>query len=342
MRRAALQTPHRVNAADATTEPSPPAPEAGDSPYRNLWVPLVIVPALIVIVLVVVFVVFGAVATEARGPRENLQRMREGGPNERQQAAFAFAGQVVEHARALEEGRAPEYTIDASLIPELEAAFASTPADMPEQRYVLAMALAHVEADGSLERLIEVLGAPSDTGAGGGDPDSAEAFMRFNLVTHLGPLGTRLSEAERERVLDSLIPFLEGPDPGLRSAAAVALQRYPGERSRSALRALLASSDLELRGNAAIALSHLGDPSGAEVLRELSSAAIYAELNRAEPKKFAQGELVTRSRVLAVGALARLGRAQDRALLEQLAAEESDVEVREAAMRALSAGAAER
>jgi len=330
-----------VNATAAPIEPGSSPPEQGESPYRNLWVPLVIVPALIVVVLVVVFVVFGAVATEARGPRENLLRMREGGPNERQQAAFAFAGQVVEHARAVEEGRTPEFPIDASLIPDLEASYASTPADLPEQRYVLAMALAELEAEGALEHLIEVLGTPADSSDGGGDPRSAEAVMRFNLMTHLGPLGARLSEVERERVIEALIPFLDGPDAGLRSAAAVALQRYPGERSRSALRALLVSSDLELRGNAAIALSHLGDASGAEVLRDLCTADVYAELNRAEPKKFAQGELVTRSRVLAVGGLARLGRPQDRALLEQLAADEPDVEVREAAMRAL-AGSAER
>ncbi len=342
MRRAALAAPQRVTATDPTSEPSSPPVEQVDSPYRNLWVPLVIVPALIVVVLVVVFVVFGAVATEARGPRENLERMREGGPNERQQAAFAFAGQVVEQARARDEGRTPEFAIDASLIPDLEAAFASTPADLPEQRFVLAMALAQLEADGAIDRLIEVLGNPADSGVGGGDPSSAEAVMRFNLMTHLGPLGARLGEPQRERVLDALIPFLDGPDAGLRSAAAVALQRYPGERSRSALRGLLGSSDVELRGNAAIALSHLGDPSGADVLRELCAAELYASLNRAEPKKFAQGELVTRSRVLAVGGLARLGRAQDRELLEQLAAGEPDVEVREAAMRALAAGDAAR
>ena len=68
--------------------PATPAMPAGESPYKNLLVPLVVVPALIVMVLVLVFVLFGAVAGKEDSPRENLDRLLHGGFNERKQAAF--------------------------------------------------------------------------------------------------------------------------------------------------------------------------------------------------------------------------------------------------------------
>ena len=69
----------------------PPPP-----PYRNLWVPLVVVPALIVMVLVLVFVFFSSIVGEEASPRENLARMLEGGANERRQASFNLVRQTLD------------------------------------------------------------------------------------------------------------------------------------------------------------------------------------------------------------------------------------------------------
>ena len=72
----------------------------GESPYRNLWVPLVIVPAGIVIAIVIVFALFGAISGDEASLSENLARVVEGGKNDRQQALFNLARQATENHQA--------------------------------------------------------------------------------------------------------------------------------------------------------------------------------------------------------------------------------------------------
>jgi HEAT repeat protein len=113
------------------------------------------------------------------------------------------------------------------------------------------------------------------------------------------------------------------------------LQHLPGERTADALASLLDDPSLELRGQAAISLSRLGDARGASVLVELVERASYDAVHRERPEKFASEGLIQTSRFKALEALARLRRPQDRALLERVARDDADPLVREAAMRAL-------
>jgi hypothetical protein len=62
-------------------DPAVPPPAAPESPYKNLLVPLVVVPFMVVGVLVLVFVFFGAVAGEETSIEENLRRVVDGGLN---------------------------------------------------------------------------------------------------------------------------------------------------------------------------------------------------------------------------------------------------------------------
>ena len=57
-----------------------------------------------------------------------------------------------------------------------------------------------------------------------------------------------------------------------------------------------------------------------------------------DPREYARLEVVRGNRVRALEGLARLGRAEDRDFFEELAAAAEDLEVREAAMRALGTG----
>ena len=137
------------------------------------------------------------------------------------------------------------------------------------------------------------------------------------------------------RAAPSVIPYLDHPLPYLRQHAAAVLQALPSPETVAALKGVLDDPSLELRGMAAISLSHLGDPSGAPVLRDLVERASYEEAHRLAPDKFKSEGLIQTTRVKAVEALARLGLAEDRPLFEKLSKEDEDAAVREAALRAL-------
>ena len=81
--------------------PSDPTPGA----YRNLWVPLIVVPFLVVGVIALVFVFFGAIRGEDPSMEQNLATVTSGGANERKQAALSLAAQALENSVARSEGR---------------------------------------------------------------------------------------------------------------------------------------------------------------------------------------------------------------------------------------------
>jgi len=325
-----------MSADPTVAPPEPPAPDPGaealpESPYRNLWVPLLVVPALIGIVLVVVFVLFGAVTGRESSAEDNLSRMISGGKNERRQASFSLVQQIVERQAALDRGEPVPHDIGPSFAHRLVGAYDAcnqADADQYEQAFLYARVLLELGEAGSVERLFALAEAPDSA-----DP---EGFVRFNLLSSFGAWAERFEPAQRETANALLIRFLDHPDPGLVRAAAMSLQRYPADGSRGALRGLLGSSELDLRGQAAISLSHLADASGEGVLREMLDPQAYALAHQAQPQKFARAADVSMSRRKALEALLRLGKPEYRSLVEQLAREESDIELREAALRALA------
>jgi len=90
-------------------DPAEGEAEADQTPYGNLWVPLVVVPAAIVIVIVVVFALFGSLTGEEKSLSENLSVVMAGGKNERDQALFGLMRQVSENQRAANDGEEPPW-----------------------------------------------------------------------------------------------------------------------------------------------------------------------------------------------------------------------------------------
>jgi HEAT repeat protein len=309
-----------------STAPVPAAHPAGGepstSPYKNLFVPLVVVPAMIVIVLVLVALFFGWIQGREASLPENLDRVITGGAGERTQAAFSMVVQLAENQEAKNSGKAAPWPIDASFLPKLRDAWAKAPPDDPKIRLVLATMLAQLGDDNGVPDLVALLDVkPED------DPDG---FVRFNVIANLGALGD-------ERALPAIVSTLEhSSDEGLRSVAAIALQRMSGEASRAALVGALEDGSFEVRGNAALALAARGDSAGAGVLRALVDPASYAAEHERDQKKFAQARRVSESRTMAIKALARLKQPGDRELIARLADSEKDLAVREAAMQALA------
>jgi HEAT repeat protein len=301
----------------------PPMPvDASESPYKNLLVPLVVVPFLVVGVLVLVFVFFGAVTGHELTLEENLERVVHGGSNESRQAAMSLAQQALDNSVARAEGKPVRWPVGADFLGKLQRAWDESPAEDKNQKIRLALAqlLAQFGDPGAFEKLKTFVELPDD--------DDRDGQLRLYAMMALTWL-------DDPRAAEVVIPFLKHPDPYLRQSAAGVLQKLPGDATRAALRGLLDDSSLELRGQAAISLSHLGDEAGADVLVELLDPESYAKVHAAEPAKYASEVVVHESRLRALDALARLARASDRPLFERLATDDRDPEIREAAMRAL-------
>ena len=304
------------------------------APYKNLLVPLVVVPALIVMVLVVIVALFGAIAGDEATPQENLQRMLHGTANERDQAAVLLVNQLLEHFEAVAAGEDPTWEIDATFLPELRRAWESADPEDVEFRYVFASLRAWLDDEAAVADLCSLLALDDEL-----DPD---ARIRFVSLIALGGLGRRMDEPQRAYAVARIAPILEGrdgqggSDHGLRAAAAIALQTYPGEEAREALRSGLRDGQLVVRGNAALALAALGDPAAAEVLRELIDPSTYEVERQRDPRVWTKGERISDSRQRAVRALAALGRPEDLEVLREVAADDEDLNVRAVALEVLS------
>jgi HEAT repeat protein len=291
--------------------------ERAAPPYRNLWVPLIIVPAAVIGVMLLVFVFFSAITGAEATPEENLRRMVQGGANERQQAAFNLVRQL----RASAEGIEEPWQIGPAFLEEVVRALEkSDPSDL-QTRLILAHVLAQSGDPRALPELLRLLALD--------DEQDPKGELRFDALVALKRLGDASAAG-------AVIPFLEHQDQGLRMAAASALKTMPGEATSGALRSALKDESIEVRGTAALSLSFLGDTAGADVLADLTDPATYEAARVDNPEKFASALNVRENRIRAIDALARLGRAEDRELLEAIARGEPDLDVREAAQRALA------
>ncbi|MFT5287458.1 MAG: hypothetical protein ACI8TQ_003644 [Planctomycetota bacterium] len=315
--------------AELAAEEAGEGADVSSSPYRNLFVPLVIVPAMIVIVLVLVFVLFGQIAGDEKSMAENLERVQTAGANERDQALFLLVRQIDENWADLQAGKELRWTMEGDITTELTRVFNQTPPEDIHFRYVLAATLAQMDEVDGIGKLLSCLEInPAYDG---------EGTVRFNVIVGLGVAATSMTDDERARTVKAIVPFLEGDDLGLQLATAGALQGFPGAESVAALRGVLGAGELELRGQAAVSLSHLGEEDGAEVLWELVDRASYERAREGHPEKFRRESQIVAVRERAVSALCRLGRAQDLERLKEIAAGDPDLDVREEAMRGLAA-----
>jgi hypothetical protein len=310
---------------EASQNPTPDAPQDAapppESPYRNLWAPLVIIPALLVMVLLLVYLLFGSIGRGPASVESYVETVVSGGRNERQQALFALTQRIAENAQARLEGEEEPWPIDPAVLgPKLDDAWQRTEEEDHEIRYVLAALMAHLGEPEGVPRLLGLLDLS--------EAEDPEARLRFGALANLGALGD-------ERALPALIRFSEDPDEGLRSVAVVGMQKLPLTEVREPLRRALGDEALMVRANAAIALSRLGDPSGAPVLRALLDPEVYEAEHERSRDRFSRGELVSQARIQALDALARLGLAEDLERVRAIAEADPDLNVRGEAKRVL-------
>jgi len=284
----------------ASSEPAPesnePLPEA-EAPYRNLWMPLVVVPGMIVVVLVLVFLAFGGIGGSEPSIDENLRVLVSGGANERTQAAFSLSQKIASNSRALLDGEEVPWPVPEDLGARVREAYAATSEGDPTVRFVLASLQAQLGDEQGVPHLVELLELP--------DSEDEDAQLRFQVLVSLGTSGD-------PRATPAVLGFADHPDGGLRSIVAIVLQKLPGEAVRPALEGLTRDPELEVRANAAISLAKLGDPAGAGVLLSLLDPEVYRAENEADRRRFRSGEIVSQSRRKGLEALRKLGRPADR------------------------------
>jgi HEAT repeat protein len=313
--------PSQENQDSSSSEAMPDggaAPDVASSPYKNLLVPLILVPAMIVVVLLLVPLLMGTLYGEEASMDQNLQRVLQGGANERTQAAFALVEQLAENNRALLLEEEIPWEVTDELQQNLVSALEGLDDGDPQLQYVLSSALMNLGDPAGLEGLRGILSLGE-----GADPG---AELRFQALLSLGIRG------ESESFQD-VANFLGSDDVGLRQVAAGCLRFFPKELSLPSLKEALGDNDLSVRLNAAIGLSWLGDASGASLLRDGAGEELYQAERDREPGSYARQDIVRDTRVKAIEALIRLQRPEDRAFLEGISADEEDLEVREAALR---------
>ena len=326
-----IRDPDPEEGPSTEAEPSrdPAAEEEGpESPYRNLLVPLAVVPAVIVMVLVGIVALFGAIAGEPPSPEENIERLLNGGRNERDQAAFGLMRQVLDEVGANAEGGTLAWEVSPPLRDAIQKAWEDTnQGELEEDDVPTALALtvlvakfgdpAGVARLAELTRLSEVV-----------DP-AGEA--RFQAAAVLGGLNADggLSAGQAKVAREALLDLLDGQDAGLRQAAAIGLQTLPGEDTASALRGALSASSVQLRLQAALSLAELGDDAGEAVLLEMLERDPYEAERERDRKKWSKESRISESRLQALRGLTALDKAPPRATLERLVAEDDDLKLRE-------------
>lgn len=283
------------------TDQTPPAPEAGDVSFARTLLQFFVIPMAVVALGVGIFLGFAWLVSDDTTAEEHLQRIRSGGNRERRQAAFELANRI-------QHGDPGEFRI---LAPDLVRAFeeAEAPAD-PWVRQYLALALGALSEASAVPALVEALTDPDET-------------VRVYAAWALGSIGgagavSALGEASRAE------------DAGLRTMAVYGLGAIGDPAGAEALRRAMDDPVLDVSVNAIVALARIGD--------ETASARL---LGMMEPDYWAgvpgmlDGER-TLARLSAVQAAGVLDVPAIRARLEEVAASDPDLKVREAALSALA------
>lgn len=301
-------------------QPELPPEEESQSPYSNMWMPLVVIPGAIVIVLILIFLAFGGITGSEPSIEKNLQSVATGGKNERTQAAFNLSQKVVANSNAILEGKPEPWPVPADLKDQVAGAWGATREDEWAAKVVLASLMAQLGDEAGVGHLVELMGMDAVA-----DP---EGELRFVVLVTLGTSGD-------SRAVAPVLAASQSEDSGLRSLAAILLQQLEGEGVVPALSGLLGDGELEVRANAAISLAKHGDVTGSQLLYDLLGKDLYSAENANDPKRFRSAQLISRSRAKAATALALLGRPQDRQRVESYG-QDPDLEFRAVILRTLN------
>jgi HEAT repeat protein len=274
-------------------------PDGGDSGPLRTFVGLFFVPVVVVVLCVGVFIGFGWIAYDHQSVGDYLNDLKSGWRPRRAQAAYELSKILTADPDALAD--------DPAARGELRALFGQ--ADQGEMRRYLALVLGYTRDREATPLLIEAVN----------DDDSE---TRIYVLMALGALGDPEAES-------TLIEALRDPDPGVRKTAAHALGALGQPSSLGSLERLLEDAVADVRWNAALSTTRLGSQAGVPVLLEVLDRNLTEQVPDITPVQ------VEEAMVSAIAALGVSGAAQASPLLEELAAADPSLKVRQAALEAL-------
>ena len=313
-----LDEPKAPPVSVPVSDPSAPPPhpsavpaEGSEEPRQTtpfLVLQFFIFPLSIVAVCVTVFVIFGLIASEGKGPRQYLDEVRTGSANRRWQAAF-------ELTKVLQAHKDPALK-DPRFVDEAVRTFRESAGDDPRVRRYLALALGRLGDRRATPALLE---AAKDSAANGPHTDPE---TQIYSVWALGAIGDPSAEP-------ALVELARSEDAGVRKTAIHALGSFPGEESRAALASALGDPIEDVRWNAAVALARRRDLAAAPVLLEmLDRAHLGAIAGMSEEQR-------VDTLLQAIEAAGVVPDPRLRAPLESLRDHDASLKVREAARAAL-------
>lgn len=278
---------------------SPKSAGGGESGPLRTFVGLFFVPVVVVLLCVAVFIGFGWIAYDHHSVGDYLNDLKSGWKPRRAQAAYELSKILTADPRALDD--------DPGARAELRALFAQ--ADRGEMRRYLALVLGYTQDRDATPLLIEAA-----------EDDDSET--RIYVLMALGSLGDPAAEPTLTRAL-------QDADAGVRKTAAHALGALGQPSSVSALEPLLEDPVADVRWNAALSTTRLGSETGVPVLLEVLDRDLTEQVPGITPVQ------VEEAMVSAIAALGVSGARQASFRLEELAADDPSLKVRQAAMEAL-------
>ena len=280
-------------------------PEGRGGPY--LLLDLLVFPLVIVAVGVGVFVLFGLITTEGKGPRDYLDLIRTGDSNRRWQAAY-------ELSKVIQESNDPELS-DPRLVGRMVSLFEEAEGDDPRVRRFLALALGRLGNAQAVPALLEYL-----RGVRRGEGTDSETHIY--AVWALGAI-------REDAAIPELVVLTTHEDPGLRKTAVHALGVFRPAEAAAALERALGDPAQDVRWNAAAALARHGHPAAVPVLEQMLDRE---QLARSEAVTPDQTEEIL---LQAIAGAALLSDARLSARLTELGNNDPSLRVRAAARRSL-------
>jgi len=285
---------------------APPPPQGRNVPSRVLE--FFFFPLVMVAVGVGIFVLFGLITSEAKGPRDYIGLIRTGDSNRRWQAAFELSKVI--------GGSKERRPTDPRLVTDMVSLFEEAKADDPRVRRFLALALGRLGDARAVPALLEYL-------AGVRRGEGTDSETHIYAIWALGAIGDA-------KAVPDLVALAAHDDPGLRKTAVHALRVFPAPEATAALEGALGDPVGDVRWNAAAALAHRGDRAAVPVLEQM--------LDR---EQLGQGEAVTAEQVegillQAIAGAALLPDPRLDARLQSLEQDDPSLKVRAAARRGLA------
>lgn len=268
---------------------------------------LLVFPLVIVAVGVTVFVLFGLITTEGKGPRDYVDLIRTGDSNRRWQAAY-------ELSKVIRDSRNPELS-DPRLVGQMVSLFEGAGGDDTRVRRFLALALGRLGKAQAVPALLEYL-----RGVARGEGTDSETHIY--AVWALGAIAD-------ETAIPVLVALSTHDDPGLRKTAVHALGVFRSEEATAAVEKALGDPVDDVRWNAALALARHGNPAAVPVLGQMLDRG---QLARSEAVTPDQAEEIL---LQAIAGAVPLSDPTLAARLTELSNDDPSLKVRAAAHRSL-------